>query len=366
MSSKPSAFVIMPFDEELKPVFTHFIKPVLEEEGFDVERADDIESQQNILKDILDQIRNSDLIIADLTDLNANVFYELGLAHAFRKPVLLFTQAIGEVPFDLKSYRLLEYSDHFVKIEGAKKELQRYAKGFLEGTIEFGSPVIDFVPSDEMPALASTTNEGSAQSESLANVSDLRTEGEDAGFLDHQIAMTDGYERITDILAGATTDMQTLTRHVENATNEANSISSNPNASSARATRNVFRRLAGNVNSFNASMKKTNSEYESVLKETEDSLEYIVAFLLQNPDIPESEWDDFYNQLEGVENNGIFAQTACLYFATTMDSVPRIESRLSRAVTLGSEELRVLAGNIERTIASVARAKQRIDGRGIN
>ena len=56
MSNKPSAFVIMPLDEALKPVYELLIRPILEEEGFDVERADDIESQQNILKDILNKV----------------------------------------------------------------------------------------------------------------------------------------------------------------------------------------------------------------------------------------------------------------------------------------------------------------------
>ena len=100
MEYKPLAFVIMPFEDQFTTVFSHFIKPILEELGFNVERADDIENQRNILRDIVENIHNSALIIADLTTANANVFYELGLAHALRKPVILMTQSIEEVPFD--------------------------------------------------------------------------------------------------------------------------------------------------------------------------------------------------------------------------------------------------------------------------
>ena len=55
MTNKLSAFLIMPFDEEFDAVYTGFIKPVLEGTGFSVDRADDIESQQNILRDVLEK-----------------------------------------------------------------------------------------------------------------------------------------------------------------------------------------------------------------------------------------------------------------------------------------------------------------------
>ena len=64
---------------------------------------------------------------------SSNVFYELGLAHALKKPVILITQSISDVPFDLKSYRLLEYSTHFGRIEIAKERLNHYADGFARG-----------------------------------------------------------------------------------------------------------------------------------------------------------------------------------------------------------------------------------------
>ena len=356
MTNKPTAFVIMPFDEDLEPVYTQLIRPILEDEGFDVERADDIESQQNIIKDIVNKITSSDLIIADLTDLNPNVFYELGLAHAFRKPVLLLTQEIDHVPFDLKSYRLLEYSTHFAEIASARRALKSYAKGWREANIEFGSPVTDFVRTDEMPHIPLGNDSESLHGES----SEEDPEGA-LGFLDHQIALNDGYEQIADIMNGATADMQTLTQHVESATNEANMISANPNASSARAARNVFRRLATRVSTFNSNMKKHNTAYADVLTHTETSFEHMVDFLLQNPDIPESQWNDFYGQLENFENTGEEAKAACLLFANSMSDLPKIESRLNRAVSLGSEELRIMATNLDRTVASVFRARQRID-----
>ena len=52
----------------------------------------------------------ADLIVADLTGQNANVFYEMGFAHALNKDTILLTQTIGDVPFDLRQRRLVEYA----------------------------------------------------------------------------------------------------------------------------------------------------------------------------------------------------------------------------------------------------------------
>ena len=72
----PTAFVLMPFDEDFDAVYTDFLTPVLSDHGFEVQRADDIEieSQQNILRDVVRGIAISDLIVADLTAANPNVF----------------------------------------------------------------------------------------------------------------------------------------------------------------------------------------------------------------------------------------------------------------------------------------------------
>ena len=110
---KPVAFVIMPFDEGFDEIYDDFIVKTLREAGLEVSRADDIQSSQNILKDIVRAIKNSSLIVADLTDSNPNVFYELGLGHALNKPVIMLTQGIEDLPFDLRSYRAIPYTTHF-------------------------------------------------------------------------------------------------------------------------------------------------------------------------------------------------------------------------------------------------------------
>jgi hypothetical protein len=71
-----SAFVLMPFDDESTIVHNELIAPALEGVGYDVRRADSVIDQRSVLSDIVLGIDGADLIVADLTGLNPNVFYE--------------------------------------------------------------------------------------------------------------------------------------------------------------------------------------------------------------------------------------------------------------------------------------------------
>jgi hypothetical protein len=102
-------FVIMPFNDKLKLIYEDSIRPTIEAAGLRCERADDITGTTVITWDIWERINRARLLIADLTDLNANVFYELGLAHALSKEVALITQSMEFVPFDLKALRRICY-----------------------------------------------------------------------------------------------------------------------------------------------------------------------------------------------------------------------------------------------------------------
>ena len=154
----PFAFVLMPFGGEFDSVYEEIIKPALEEQGFDVNRADDFQSRQNILRDVMYGISNADVIVADLTGRNANVFYELAVAHSFKKPVLMITQSISEVPFDLSNYRLMEYSTNISSLGGIRANIRDFAASFLREDVPFSNPVIDFYPLNSADATLSAND----------------------------------------------------------------------------------------------------------------------------------------------------------------------------------------------------------------
>ena len=154
----PRAFVIMPYSSDFDDVYSDFFLPVLKSKGFIVSRADDMESRQNILRAIVEGIDDSDLIIADVTHPNPNVYYELGIDHALRRPVLLVTQDIDKIPFDLKIYQHLEYGRDFARMDVAKRALAAKLDAFRQGSLTLDSPITDFLRETEIPARVSTSD----------------------------------------------------------------------------------------------------------------------------------------------------------------------------------------------------------------
>ncbi len=110
----------MPFKEELNDIYQEVIKDVALESNFTSSRADEIYSNSTIMADVLKGIEEAEVIIADLTNKNPNVLYELGLAHCRKvsEKVIILSQNINDVPFDIKHYRVIIYKN---SISGAKK-----------------------------------------------------------------------------------------------------------------------------------------------------------------------------------------------------------------------------------------------------
>jgi len=107
---KLKCFIVMPFgDSDLQVVYEDFVRPTVENVGLECERGDDVFGSNVIMDDILRSIESADLVLADLSRRNANVFYEVGICHALQKPVLLLAQSIDDVPFDLRHRRVLLY-----------------------------------------------------------------------------------------------------------------------------------------------------------------------------------------------------------------------------------------------------------------
>lgn len=106
----PKCFIIMPFGiQDLEDLYSEFILPVLDGCKLECARGDDIFGSNVVMEDVKAAIAKADLIIADLSGQNPNVFYEVGIAHTLGKPVLLLSQSIDDVPFDLRHRRVLPY-----------------------------------------------------------------------------------------------------------------------------------------------------------------------------------------------------------------------------------------------------------------
>jgi hypothetical protein len=108
-TSKKLCFVITPFKEPYDTYFTKIIKPIIESHDLYALRGDSLFRPTTIMDEVWNSIKQSSLLIAELTERNPNVFYELGLAHALSKPVILISQTMEDVPFDLRAIRVITY-----------------------------------------------------------------------------------------------------------------------------------------------------------------------------------------------------------------------------------------------------------------
>ncbi len=105
----PDVFVLMPSSAELRRVYDEHIKKAASLAKLTVARADDFFAGQARIADIWRATYHSNLVIADCTGRNPNVFYEIGIAHVVGKPTILIAQSIDDIPIDLRHWRYLLY-----------------------------------------------------------------------------------------------------------------------------------------------------------------------------------------------------------------------------------------------------------------
>lgn len=129
----------MPFSSEFDDIYKFGIKETAKNIGIKAERVDEQIYAEGILSRIYSQIDQADLIIADMTGRNANVFYEVGYAHAKDKLCVHLTQDTGDIPFDLQHQRHIVYGGSIESLreqleenlKWAKKEILNYRKSLI-------------------------------------------------------------------------------------------------------------------------------------------------------------------------------------------------------------------------------------------
>ena len=111
-AERPNVFVVMKFTAPFDDLYADVIKPVGEELGFVVARADETHGPRIIIADIAQSILEAKVVIADITPLDApNVFWEVGYAHALRKPTILIVERSTQLPFDVSPFKTLFYDN---------------------------------------------------------------------------------------------------------------------------------------------------------------------------------------------------------------------------------------------------------------
>jgi hypothetical protein len=140
MSTKPLCFVIMPYGksgtqefEDYRTVYEIIIKKPILDAGFECKRGDEIPDYGPIPEQIKKMLMEADLVVADLSGRNPNVFYELGFRHALGSPSISISNDLDGLPFDVATYRTILYRvDNLKKADDCSRVIREYASQIRE------------------------------------------------------------------------------------------------------------------------------------------------------------------------------------------------------------------------------------------
>lgn len=155
-------------------IFKHVISPAVEECGYSPLRADHISEPGIITSQVIQHIVNDPLVIADLSGRNPNVFYELAVRHAIKKPLVQIIKKGESIPFDVAGTRTIHVDHHDLdSVEEAKKEIVKQIKSVEKDAGEVDSPIS--VALDLQILRQSENPEQRSLADLVAAISDLRS-----------------------------------------------------------------------------------------------------------------------------------------------------------------------------------------------
>lgn len=125
-------FVLLPLSEPFRSIYEQVVEPVSQELGITCGHAEGIFGPGRIMDDIVSAITHAEVIVAELTGKNPNVFYELGIAHQLGKQVVMMSQSMQDVPFDVRDRRVVVY--HWSEMPDAD-EVKHRLRPHLEGAL---------------------------------------------------------------------------------------------------------------------------------------------------------------------------------------------------------------------------------------
>lgn len=140
-------FVLMPFADKFREVYDNVYKIVCAANSIQCWRVDEISRPGSITRDIIEGIISADIVIADLTSRNANVFYELGIAHSIGNTTIMTAQSHDDVPFDIASYRVIFCEQSITGANRLKRDLDKAVKELLTSLQRTNNPVQEMLAS---------------------------------------------------------------------------------------------------------------------------------------------------------------------------------------------------------------------------
>lgn len=341
--NKQKVFVIMPFEDKYFEIYEMLKRQF--EKDFLFSHAGEEDNQQNILKDIIQAIYDADIIIANLTGLNPNVFYELGIAHTLNKKVIIITEDISTLPFDLKSYRAKEYSTHFVKFAELIDSMNKYMYGAATGEIIYSNPVSDFLNTKTEKEIIASIQ----QSDKAITLE----EDSDKGFLDFLAGIEENAEEMTNNINNMSKDMNTMATGISTSTSEIERVKKTGGNGTTTFIRKEAKKVAKYIETFSMELRLYNQTYiESWSKIEKDTLG-----LIENR-FAEQNTENLITYLKSLKKMQIVIKESCSSVEDMKKSSLNnlgMERTLNQAIRFLDEDLANYITIMEQITASIER-----------
>jgi hypothetical protein len=149
------AFVVVPFsstatctEAQWTEIYENVFHPAFDAVGYSCERAKPMVG--TLAGSIIDRLRTARIVLADVTDRNPNVFYELGIRHCLRKGTILVAQGAHHIPSDLKGYWFVDYGTSPGAVTRFKAEIARLTAVIESAPEKSDNPVADYLDREKL------------------------------------------------------------------------------------------------------------------------------------------------------------------------------------------------------------------------
>lgn len=250
-------FVIMPFEDTFFQTFDE-IKEYLGD-SYNLAHASEVDNQQNILADVIRPIYEADIILADLTGLNPNVMYELGIAHSFNKKTIMISRDdVNCLPFDIDHYRVKSYNTSYKDFKGLLEYLKKNIDGAIDGTVKYSNPVKDFLDSESIDLY-----------KSISKGKEEGRENAELGFVDFVAEIEEDTAQFAMNLVKLSESIETMTNGTNECVAEIERVKSNGGQGTASFVRKKANKIASIILTFDGQLKAHNEANTALWKNIE-------------------------------------------------------------------------------------------------
>jgi rubrerythrin len=339
---KYKVFMIMPFEEKFFEVYE--MLKIQFRDKYDFSNAGEEGNQQNILKDIIQPIFETDIVIADLTGLNANVMYELGIAHTFNKKTIVITQDdLSILPFDLKQYRAKDYKTHFKKFAELIEYLKSNLDGAIIGSVSYSNPVKDFLLLEKIEFKDWFSEKPSVVIE----------DSSDKGFLDFLADIEGNTETLATDIQTMIKEMSEMSEGISKSTSEIKRVNKSGGSGMASFVRKETKKAAKFIEDFSAKLRGHNRTISSLW----DKIEKDTLGLLENKYASNHENKQhlitYLKSLHNMQDAITGSNDSVLGLKAAMEGNIGIERSMNQAITFIKDDLSTYLTIIERMNTSI-------------